>query len=71
MIRPRWRKVILHRIDYLLTLNGTHLANASLHKDLMEYCMYHSLHVPIICAPEALTEEPFESDHSGPQASPT
>ena len=46
--------VILHRIDYLLTWNCTHLANASLQKDLMEYCHYHKLHVPIVCTPKSL-----------------
>ena len=45
---------ILHRMDYLLTLNCTHLANAKLQKDLMEYCHYHRLHVPIVCTPETL-----------------
>ena len=46
--------VILHRIDYLLTWNCTHLANATLQKDMMEYCHYHKLHVPIVCTPETL-----------------
>lgn len=46
---------ILHRMDYLLTWNCTHLANATLQKDLMEYCQYHKLHVPIVCTPETLS----------------
>lgn len=46
---------ILHRMDYLLTWNCTHLANASLQKDMMEYCHYHTLHVPIVCTPETLS----------------
>jgi hypothetical protein len=46
---------ILHRIDYLLTWNCTHLANATLQKDLMEYCLYHKQHVPIVCTPETLS----------------
>ena len=45
---------ILHRIDYLLTWNCTHLANASLQRSLLQYCLYHQLHVPIICIPETL-----------------
>lgn len=45
---------ILHRMDYLLTWNCTHLANATLQKDMMEYCHYHKLHVPIVCTPETL-----------------
>lgn len=46
---------IVHRIDYLLTWNCTHLANAVLQKELMDYCGYHGLHVPVICTPETLT----------------
>lgn len=49
---------ILHRMDYLLTWNCTHLANATLQKDLMEYCQYHKLHVPIVCTPETLSTLP-------------
>jgi len=45
---------ILHRIDYLLTWNRTHLANAVLQKDLHQYCAYHGLHFPIVCTPESL-----------------
>jgi len=45
---------ILHRIDYLLTWNCTHLANAKLQRDLYQYCAYHKLHYPIVCTPEAL-----------------
>lgn len=46
--------VIVHRMDYLLTWNCTHLANAVLQKELMEYCGYHHLHIPVICTPETL-----------------
>ena len=46
---------ILHRMDYLLTWNCTHLANAVLQKELLEYCQYHQLHVPIVCTPHTLT----------------
>jgi hypothetical protein len=45
---------IVHRMDYLITWNCTHLANAVLQKELVEYCVYHGLHVPIICTPETL-----------------
>ncbi|NJM36990.1 MAG: type II toxin-antitoxin system VapC family toxin [Akkermansiaceae bacterium] len=45
---------IIHRMDYLLTWNCTHLANPVLQKILLEYCNYHSLHVPVICTPEHL-----------------
>ncbi len=46
---------ILHRMDYLLTWNCTHLANASLQQDMMEYCHYHKLHDLIVCTPETLS----------------
>ena len=47
---------VLHRMDYQLTWNCTHLANATLQKELMDYCRYNNLHFPIICTPEVLTE---------------
>ena len=47
---------ILHQIDYLLTWNCTHLANPVLQKELVEYCRYHDLYIPIICTPEALLQ---------------
>jgi hypothetical protein len=45
---------ILHRMTYLLTWNCTHLANPTLQKELIEYCNYHQLHIPVICTPELL-----------------
>ena len=47
---------VVHRIDYLLTWNCTHLANATLQKTLFEYCSYHHLHMPVISTPELLTK---------------
>ena len=47
---------VLHRMDFLLTWNCAHLANASVQRELMDYCLYHNLHVPIICTPTALTQ---------------
>lgn len=49
---------ILHRITYLLTWNCTHLANPVVQKELIEYCRYHHLHVPVICTPELLLSAP-------------
>ena len=46
---------VIHKMDYLLTWNCTHLANASLQKTLFEYCTYHHLHMPVICTPSLLT----------------
>jgi hypothetical protein len=50
---------IVHRMDYLLTWNCTHLANAFLQKTLFEYCTCHHLHMPVICTPELLTKPPI------------
>ena len=50
---------ILHRMTYLLTWNCTHLANPVLQKELIEFCQYHQLHVPVICTPELLISEPL------------
>ena len=47
---------ILNEMDYLLTWNCTHLANAVLQKDLIDYCGYHRLHFPIVCTPRTLIE---------------
>jgi predicted nucleic acid-binding protein len=47
---------VIHRMDYLLTWNCTHLANVSLQKTLFEYCSYHHLHMPVIYTPELLTK---------------
>jgi hypothetical protein len=49
---------IVHRMDYLLTWNCTHLANAVLQKELLEYCQYHQFHVPIVCTPHTLILTP-------------
>ncbi len=47
---------IVHHMDYLLTWNCTHLANAILQRKLFEYCAYHNLHVPVICTPDLLIQ---------------
>jgi hypothetical protein len=47
---------MLHRMDYLLTWNCKHLANATLQKDLHEYCLYYNYHFPIVCTPETLIQ---------------
>jgi hypothetical protein len=45
---------IYHKMDYLLTWNCSHLANAILQKELIDYCGYYHLHLPVICTPENL-----------------
>lgn len=50
---------MLHNMEYLLTWNRTHLAYATLQKELHEYCLYHRLHFPIVCTPETLIQLPL------------
>src|SRR5882672_6781903 len=49
-------KCILHQIDYLFTWNCTHLANPVLQRELVEYCRYNDLYIPIICTRGALRQ---------------
>jgi hypothetical protein len=39
------------------------LANAVLQKELVDYCSYHSLHIPIVCTPETLIPRHEQSDN--------
>jgi predicted nucleic acid-binding protein len=45
-------------IDYLLTWNMRHLANAAIRGKIEEGCRRAGLKPPIICTPEELTEAP-------------
>ena len=38
---------IIHQMDYHLTQNCTDLANLILQKELVEFCRYHDLYVPM------------------------
>lgn len=46
----------VNNVDYLLTWNCRHLANASHFMSLMETVAKHGYQCPMICTPEALTE---------------
>lgn len=46
----------IHRVDYLVTWNCTHLANGEVIKKLMEINETFGIHTPIICTPESLME---------------
>lgn len=46
----------VHHIDYLVTWNCTHLANAQVIKRLMDINSSHHLNTSIICTPEELLE---------------
>jgi hypothetical protein len=44
-------------IEYLLTWNCTHIANAAMRKPIEEVCRIKSVEAPIMCTPEELMEE--------------
>lgn len=44
----------VHSIDYLLTWNCRHLANAQITRKIQEVCDQLSERMPVICTPEAL-----------------
>ena len=53
----------VHRIDFLLTWNCTHLANAALRVRIEEVCRARGVRPPTICTPEELMPE--GSDDAG------
>jgi predicted nucleic acid-binding protein len=53
----------IHRIDYLLTWNCTHLANAVLRVRIEDVCRTRGVRPPTICTPEELMPE--KSDDAG------
>jgi len=46
----------VHNIDYLVTWNCAHIANAEVIKNLMKINNSFDIHTPIICTPEELME---------------
>lgn len=47
----------IHEIDYLLTWNLTHIANAALRKPIEALCRLKDYEAPIMCTPEELMED--------------
>ena len=47
---------VINGMDYLLTWNCTHIANAAIRGRIEEACRAAGLQAPIICTPEELTE---------------
>jgi hypothetical protein len=45
-----------HKVDYLVTWNCTHIANAHTIKKLYRLNQEHGLYTPVICTPEELIE---------------
>jgi predicted nucleic acid-binding protein len=48
---------VVHGMDYLLTWNCTHIANAAVRSKIESICREVGLQPPIICTPEELMEE--------------
>ena len=44
-------------IEYLLTWNCTHIANAAMRKPIEEICRTKGVEAPVMCTPEELMEE--------------
>ena len=47
---------VLSGVDYLLTWNCTHIANAAIRGRIEQACRAAGMRAPIICTPEELTE---------------
>jgi hypothetical protein len=47
----------VHGMDYLLTWNCTHIANAALRDPIESVCRAHGYEPPAICTPEELLSE--------------
>jgi predicted nucleic acid-binding protein len=48
---------VIYELDYLLTWNCTHLANAQTLRLLADFCRAESLWLPIICTPREMLPE--------------
>ncbi len=52
----------VHGMDYLLTWNCTHIANASLRARIDSACRKHGYEPPIICTPDELLQREDTED---------
>ena len=48
---------VINGMDYLLTWNWTHIANAAVRSKIENACRQMGFHPPIICTPDELMEE--------------
>jgi hypothetical protein len=46
----------IHGMDYLMTWNCAHIANAMMSKTIQAICVQHGFTCPVICIPEELLE---------------
>lgn len=47
---------VINRVDYLVTWNCVHIANAAIRVKIERVCQSTGLHAPVICTPEELME---------------
>jgi len=47
----------VHRMEYLLTWNCTHIANAEIRRKISSVCVKNGYEIPVICTPEELLSE--------------
>ncbi len=52
----------VHKVEFLLTWNCKHLANAQIAKRVANLCRSAGYEMPIICTPEELLEEPRDDE---------
>ena len=52
---------VVHGMDYLLTWNCTHIANATFQATLNEVCEEFGFAMPVICTPDQLMGEDDDS----------
>ena len=45
-----------HGIDFLLTWNFTHIANAAIESQIRNICEAHGVMMPVICSPDELSQ---------------
>ena len=49
-----------HGVDFLLTWNVAHIANAALRRRVEDVCRVHGYQAPILCTPDELMEDDHE-----------
>ena len=52
----------VHRVEYLMTWNCKHLANAQISKRIAVICLAAGYVMPTICTPEELLEKPNDEE---------
>ena len=48
---------VVNRVDYLVTWNCVHIANAAIRTNIERVCRSAGLQAPVICTPEELMED--------------